>query len=313
LGLQTEKTHTAAAGLDLLSGVEILTVMYDAQIAAAKVVSAAIPALEAGATAMADAIKSGGNIVYGAAGSSGLACLADGLEIPPTFGVPATRIHILRAGGFDNMTVPKEGAEDDADAARAAAQVIGPKDCVICIAASGNTIYPNVIIDIARELGATTVGIANNPGTKLIAGSDIPILLNTPPEVIAGSTRLGAGTAQKIALNMMSSLMGVKLGHVVDGLMVNVATSNIKLKKRAEGIVMQIAGCDADTAHKNLKRAGWGVKEAILITCGAKDRDDASIYLDLADQNLRSAMSLVASGDIHDENRANAHNMGEVL
>ena len=294
--LQTENTHVSAVGLDLLSGSEFMTIMLAAQVAAAKTVGNALPALELAAQAMADAIQSGGNIIYAAAGSSGLACLADGLEIPPTFGVPASRIHILRAGGFDDMTVPKEGAEDDADAAREAAHVIGPKDCVICMAASGNTIYPSTIMNIARDLGATTVGIANNPGTKLLDGSDIPILLNTAPEVIAGSTRLGAGTAQKIAMNLMSSLMGVKLGHVMNGLMVNVTPTNIKLKKRAEGIVMQITGCDAATAQKNLLRADWGVKEAILITNGAKDRDAATELLALADQNLRSAIATLTPG-----------------
>lgn len=295
-GLQTENTHFAAAGIDLLSGAEILSVLYDAQLAAANAIRTALPAIEAGAQAMTDAIQSGGNIVYGAAGCSALACLADGLEIPPTFGLPSARIHILRAGGLDDMTVSKEGAEDDADAARRAASVIGPKDCVICMAASGNTIYPNTIMDIARDVGATTVGIANNSGTKLLENADVPILLNSPPEVLAGSTRLGAGTAQKIALNMMSTLMGVKLGHVMDGLMVNVTPVNIKLKKRAEGIVMKITGCNADTAHQNLLRADWGVKEAILITSGAKDRKDATKFLDMADQNLRSAKSLITSG-----------------
>ncbi len=294
--LQTEQTHALAEGLDTLNGAQILTILHDGQAAAVAAVGKAIPALEKGAEAMTEAIRSGGNIVYAAAGSSGLQCLADGLEIPPTFGVPATRIHILRAGGFENMTVPKEGAEDDADEAREAAQVIGPKDCVICMAASGNTIYPNVIMDIARERGAVTIGVSNNPDTLLLEGSDIPVLLDTPPEVIAGSTRLGAGTAQKIALNLMSTLMGIKLGHVMNGLMVNVATSNIKLRKRAEGIVMQITGCDRETAHDNLLRADWAVKEAILITNGAKDRAEAKTYLDAAAQNMRAAISMISSG-----------------
>jgi len=294
--LQTEQTHASAEGLDALEGAQILRILHEGQVQAVAAVGAALPALEKGAEAMVATIRAGGNIVYAAAGSSGLQCLADGLEIPPTFGVPATRIHILRAGGFENMTVPKEGAEDDADEAREAADVIGPEDCVICMAASGNTIYPNVIMEIARERGATTIGVSNNPDTLLLQGSDIPVLLHTPPEVIAGSTRLGSGTAQKIALNLMSSLMGIKLGHVMNGLMVNVATSNIKLKKRAEGIVMEITGCDAQTAHANLLRADWGVKQAILITHGAKDRAEADTYLETAAQNLRSAISKISSG-----------------
>ncbi len=293
---QTEASHAFAIGLDRLSGPEILGIMHDGQMAAAQSVATAIPALNKGACAMAEAINSGGNIVYAAAGSSGLACLADGLEIPPTFGVPTSRIHILRAGGFEDMTVPKEGAEDDMNEARVAARVVGPKDCVICMAASGNTIYPNTVLGVAREIGATTIGIANNAGTKLLTESDIPILLDTAPEVIAGSTRLGAGTAQKIALNLMSSLMGIKLGHVMDGMMVNVTPTNIKLKNRAEGIVMKITGCEAAEAHKNLMRANWGVKEAILITSGAKDLVTAKKHLDNAAQDLRSAISSLTSG-----------------
>ena len=294
--LQTEQPHAQAKGLDLLSGEQILTTLHDGQVAAAKSVSMAIPALDNGADAMAAAIRSGGNLVYAAAGSSGLMGLADGLEIPPTFGIPTNRISILRAGGLEDMAKPKGEAEDDGEAAKRDAAGIGPNDCVICLAASGNTVYPVTIMNIAKARGATTVGISNNKDTLLITGSDIPVFLPTPPEVIAGSTRLGAGTAQKMALNMMSSLMGVRLGHVMDGLMVNVIANNAKLFERAENIVMEITGCDRDTATKNLKAANGGVKQAILITSGAKDLNDASKYLDMADQNLRSAIANITTG-----------------
>jgi N-acetylmuramic acid 6-phosphate etherase len=279
-----------------MADADVLAVLLDGQIAGAMAVREAIPALERGAAAMVEALQSGGNLVYAAAGSSGLQCLADGLEVPPTFGVPAERIHILRAGGFENMTVPKEGAEDDAEAAGLDAEVIGPNDCVICMAASGNTIYPNTIMDIAKHRGATTIGFSNNPGTKLLAGADIPILLHTPPEVIAGSTRLGSGTAQKVALNLMSSLMGIKLGHVMNGLMVNVTTSNTKLRHRGENIVMEITGCPREAALDALERSGWMVKEAILLVSGAKDMAVAKEYLDLAGQNMRSAIANITSG-----------------
>lgn len=294
--LQTEQSHPQANGLDLLSGMEILTVLHDGQVAAAKSVSIAIPALEKGAEAMATAIRSGGSIVYAAAGSSGLMGLADGLEIPPTFGISTSRINILRAGGLEDMAKPKGEAEDDGDAATRDAAGIGPNDCVICLAASGNTVYPVTIMNIAKARGATTIGISNNDGALLVTGADIPVFLPTPPEVIAGSTRLGAGTAQKMALNMMSSLMGVRLGHVMDGLMVNVVANNVKLLERAENIVMEITGCDRNTASGNLKAANGGVKQAILITSGAKDLSDATNYLDLAEQNLRSAISNITSG-----------------
>ncbi len=294
--LQTERPHAQAKGLDLLGGVEVLTLLHGGQVAAAKAVKAAIPALETGAAAMAAAIRSGGNLVYAAAGSSGLMGLADGLEIPPTFGISTSRISILRAGGLEDMAKPKGEAEDDAKAAQRDAAGIGANDCVICLAASGNTVYPVTIMNIAKARGATTIGISNNNGTRLIAGSDIPVLLPTPPEVIAGSTRLGAGTAQKIALNMMSSLMGVKLGHVMDGLMVNVIANNVKLLERAENIVMTITDCSRKTASENLKAAHGGVKQAVLITSGAKDLSEASDYLDMAGQNLRAAIANITTG-----------------
>ncbi|MGR3660896.1 MAG: N-acetylmuramic acid 6-phosphate etherase [Paracoccaceae bacterium] len=294
--LSTEKTHPASAGLDQMDGAEILDILHASQVLAVAAVESAMPALEKGARAMAAAIRAGGNIVYAAAGSSGLMGLADGLEIPPTFGISTRRIKILRAGGLEDMVGPQGPAEDDTTAAARDAGVIGPNDCVICLAASGNTLYPVTIMNIARERGATTVGISNNDGTLLINGADIPVFLPTPPEVIAGSTRLGAGTAQKIALNMMSTLMGVKLGHVMDGLMVNVVANNVKLFERAENIVMEITGCDRDTANANLKLSDGGVKQAILITSGAKNLNDAKKYLDMADQNLRSAIANITSG-----------------
>ncbi|HHL22868.1 MAG TPA: N-acetylmuramic acid 6-phosphate etherase [Aliiroseovarius sp.] len=306
---RTEQTHPQARGLDTREDARILSILLEAQLEAVSAVRAALPDLEKGACAMVRAIGRGGRIVYGAAGSSGLQALADGLEIPPTFGIPAERIRILRAGGFDNMTVPREGAEDDAEAAARDAEVIGPKDCVICLAASGNTTYAVTIMQTARARGATTIGIANNPGTRLLE-ADIPVLLPTPPEVIAGSTRLGAGTAQKVALNLMSTLMGIRLGHVMDGLMVNVATSNIKLRGRAEGIVCEITGCQPAAAREALEAAGWRVKEAILIRSGAKDLAQARQYLDAAGQNLRSALAALNTGE-NPGNRVSTHQLGE--
>lgn len=286
----TEGTHADAPGLDQRSPAEILQVLHQAQVEAAKAVGATLAALEQAALAVERALRTGGNLVYAAAGSSALQAMADGLEIPPTFGISAERIHILRAGGLQDLSVAKEGAEDDAEAAREAAQVIGPKDAVICLAASGNTIYPVTIMEIAKARGATTIGISNNPDARLLE-ADVPVFLPTPPEVIAGSTRLGAGTAQKIALNLISTLLGIRMGHVFDGLMVNVATSNIKLRGRAAGIVMRVTGCDEAAAKAALERADWGVKEAILIVSGAGGVAEARDYLERAEQDLRVALA----------------------
>ena len=287
----TEQKHPKAKGLDNLSGQEILTILHRSQVDAAESISGAIDSLYLGAKAMAATVRSGNKLVYAAAGSSGLQAMADGLEITPTFGVPISQIKILRAGGLEDMSRPKGEAEDNQAAACADADIIASGDCVICLAASGNTTYPVKIMKIARERGALTIGISNNPETDLLAGSDIPILLPTPAEVIAGSTRLGAGTAQKIALNMMSSLMGVLLGHVMDGLMVNVIANNEKLFRRSENMVMEITGCSREVAANNLREAGGQVKEAVLIMSGAKDLNKARDLLESSDQNLRLALA----------------------
>lgn len=288
---QTEKQHPKAIGLDTLPGDAVLNILLDGQVAAANAVRAVIPDLEKGAELMAQAMRTGGKIVYAAAGSSGLMGLADGLEITPTFGIPNSRISILRAGGLADMHVPKGHAEDDIEAAIHDARDIGPNDCVICLAASGNTPYPVEIMRVANAAGAATIGISNNPDAKLLRDGDVAILLATPPEVIAGSTRLGAGTAQKITLNMMSTLMGVKLGHVMDGLMVNVITNNEKLLIRARKIVMAITGCNDEAAKTELAKADGSVKLAILLVFGAPDLPTAQHALDAADQNLRAAIS----------------------
>ena len=142
----------------------------------------------------------------------------------------------------------------------------------------------------AKELGATTIGIANNPDTKLLTGSDIPILLSTPPEVVAGSTRLGAGTAQKIALNMMSTCMGIYLGHVMDGQMVNLIANNNKLFKRSEKIVMNLTGCTEMEARNSLEKTEGNLKLAVLLISGAETVSIAKKLINKEGQNLRSVL-----------------------
>ena len=289
----TEKLHPKALGIDEKSGLEILTILYEGQLEAAKCVIEAKASLEVGARAMADAIEAGNKLVYVAAGSSGLQGMADGLELTPTFGIPISQIKILRAGGIQDMSQPKGNMEDNKSAAISDAEIIETGDCVICLAASGNTTYPAVIMEIAKKVGATTIGIANNPDTELLVGSDIPVLLPTPPEVVSGSTRLGAGTAQKIALNTMSTYMGILLGHVMDGQMVNLIANNAKLFKRSEKIVMNITGCNTKMAKDALTEANGAVKLAILLVSGAKSIVTAQNILKSEDQNLRSAIRRV--------------------
>ncbi|HUH49080.1 MAG TPA: N-acetylmuramic acid 6-phosphate etherase [Mycoplana sp.] len=289
---RTEARHEQAEGLDARSPMEVLAVLSAAQQAAAAVVDAAIEDLAEAAKLAANALRSGGRLVYVGAGSSGLMAMADALELPGTYGIPRDRIVILLAGGAASLEDLAGGYEDDealavADAERAG---VGKGDCVICVTASGSTPYAIAIADYAREHEAQVIALANNPGAPLFAYADISILLQTPPEVIAGSTRMGAGTAQKIAFNMLSTLVGIQLGHVYDGYMVNLKADNIKLKARAGRIVAGIAGVGTDEAQKLLEQAEGSVKVAVLIAAGAPDVAAAKAALEKSGQSLRSAL-----------------------
>jgi N-acetylmuramic acid 6-phosphate etherase len=220
--------------------------------------------------------------------------LADAAELGGTFGIPATQIRILMAGGVPVDAQMPGDTEDDTGAAGADAAGIGPGDLLIALTASGSTPYPLELARIAAENGALVVAIANNPGARIFAHADVAICLETPPEVIAGSTRLGAGTAQKAALNLMSTLMGVRLGHVHDGLMVNVIADNEKLRARAMGIVCQITGCTPECAAKSIAATNGAVKPAVLLAAGAQSPEAAMALLTTTNGNLRAALTYIS-------------------
>ena len=187
-GPKTEMRHQRAAGFDLLDPAEALTILAHAQVEAAQTVQAAVPQLVDGARLMAQTISQGGQLVYAAAGSSGLMALADALELPGTYGIPRERVKVLLAGGMDALTAMEGGPEDDEDAAREAVAHarVGSGDCLIALTASGSTPYPIAAVEAARRSGAMTIGIANNAGAQLFSGVDVAICLATPPQVIAG-------------------------------------------------------------------------------------------------------------------------------
>ena len=290
---QTEGRHAQAAGLDLKADADILALLARGQVAAAECVATAAPAIGEGASLAAQTIREGGRLIYAAAGSSGLMALADALELPGTYGIARDRIVVLLAGGNDALVDMRGGPEDDGDAARAAVEAIAPdaRDCLIAVTASGHTPYPLAAVDAARRAGARSIGIANNAGASLFERVDVSICLETPPEVIAGSTRMGAGTAQKIALNMLSTLMAIRLGHVHDGFMVNVVADNEKLRGRARGIVMAIAGVDGVIADRALKASNGAVKPAILLALGVASPAEAGALLARHDGHLRPAIA----------------------
>jgi N-acetylmuramic acid 6-phosphate etherase len=290
---RTEQVHRHATGLDVQSPETILRRLAHAQVEAASVVTSAIPAIAAAASKAAETLRSGGRLAYAAAGSSGLMAIADALELPGTFGIARERIELLLAEGKDNLfTLPAAPEDDEARAARDVANAhLGKGDCLIALSASGTTPYAVAALKAARSAGAATIGIANNDGAPLLALADVAVFLPTPPELIAGSTRLGAATAQKIALNMMSTLAAIHLGHVHDGYMVNLKADNRKLRSRAARIVSAISGVGEAEAAEYLEASGGAVKAAVLMAAGAGDFDTAEALLADADQNLRQALA----------------------
>jgi N-acetylmuramic acid 6-phosphate etherase len=293
MGALTESRNPNAVGIDMLDSADALGLLLAGQVAAAKSVTESLSAIAALAEACAQTIRDGGRLFYAAAGSSGLMALADALEIPGTFGIAQNRIVILFAGGVSALEDMVGGVEDDRDQAKAdvLSKSISSKDLLIAVSASGTTPYALAAMETAKDRGAKTAGIANNAGSPLLAMADFPVHLPTPPEVLAGSTRMGAGTAQKIALNMMSTLMAMKLGHVHDGLMVNLRADNDKLKRRSQAIVAAISGCSESEAAIHLDLAGGAVKSAILLARGARDRLQAESLLERSGHMLRPALS----------------------
>jgi N-acetylmuramic acid 6-phosphate etherase len=205
-------------------------------------------------------------LVYCGAGTSGRLALQDGVELGPTFNWPPERAAFLLAGGLTSLSLAREGAEDDTDTARAMIAEAGvcARDVVIGVAASGRTPFTLTCLQAARERGAVTVALANDPAGPLLAAAEHPILLRTGPEVLAGSTRLAAGTAQKIALNLLSTAVMVRLGKVFRGRMVDMRPTNEKLRGRAERMVADVAHCDLEQARAALEACEGRIRQAIL-------------------------------------------------
>ncbi|MFQ6158408.1 N-acetylmuramic acid 6-phosphate etherase [Sinorhizobium meliloti] len=294
---KTEERRDNAKGLDVMRPELALRLLAAGQQEAVRSVEQAIEPISAAARLAADSLASGGRLAYAGAGSSGLMAMADALELPGTYGIAREQIVILIAGGAESLTDLAGGYEDDMELARADVRNagIGAGDCLISVSASGSTPYAVAAADEAGQRGARVIGMANNAGAPLLLNADVSILLETPPEVVSGSTRMGAGTAQKIAFNMLSTMVGIHLGHVLDGHMVNLRADNIKLRGRAIRIVSDITGIGAAEADRLLGLAAGSVKLAILLASGARDIAHAEDALERADQNLRRAIAIVGA------------------
>jgi N-acetylmuramic acid 6-phosphate etherase len=292
-GRNTEASG-AYAGIDSWPDGRILDALTEGQERAIAAVREVLPAISRAAAVLAERLSTGGRLVYAGAGTSIRVAVQDGSELPATFGMAEDRLLYLIAGGRAAMFETLAEAEDDAADGAAQAEACRPGDVLVAVAASGSTPFTVAAARRARERGAFVIAVVNNPGSLLAAAADLEILLSSGPEVVAGSTRMGAGTAQKAALNLLSTLTHIRLGAVHDGFMVNVQTGNAKLRKRAEGIVSSIAGVEAGRAAEALAAAQGQVKPAVLLCAGAQDYAAAQKLLADAGGNLRLALTRLA-------------------
>jgi N-acetylmuramic acid 6-phosphate etherase len=290
--MATEKFSTRFQELDAWPSLDILSAFYEGQLSAVAAIRPALPAIAAAAEDAVARLRRGGRLVYVGAGTSGRIGVQDGAELPPTFNWPEDKVVYLIAGGEGAILSAVENAEDSIEDGIAGIRRadVGPDDVVIGVAASGRTPFTLAAVQEANTRGALTIGVSNNPGVPLLHISSHPILADTGEEVIAGSTRMKAGTAQKIILNLFSTLVMIRLGRIYRGLMVDMRATNAKLRRRSEIMVSQITGCDDATAVEALRRADGDLKVASLIALGA-NASDAQAALARSDGNLREALA----------------------
>jgi N-acetylmuramic acid 6-phosphate etherase len=299
--METERASPRFADIDLWDPADILDCMIEAQFAAVGAVRAARSAIEKAVRAMETRLARRGRLIYAGAGTSGRLAVQDGAELVPTFGWPEERLLLLIAGGHEALSRSIEGAEDDVRQVNQFMdrEGVDSDDVAIVVAASGTTPFAVEALREGKRRGALTIGIANNPETPILTESHCPIWLDTGSEVIAGSTRMKAGTAQKITLNSLSSLLMIRLGKVHSGLMVDVRATNEKLLKRSERILIRLTGCDDNDAREALMLVGGNLKVAALVLKGY-NRSEAERLLNESGQNLRNALSKLAPVAISD-------------
>jgi N-acetylmuramic acid 6-phosphate etherase len=290
---RTEQPSPEHAALDTYDSAALVAAFVADQAQAALAVQAAAPQLAAAVEAALPRLVAGGRLVYVGAGTSGRLGVLDSVELWPTFSWPRERARALLAGGDGAMFVAVEGAEDDAaqGAADLQALSVGARDVVIAIAASGSTPYALGAAGAARALGALTIAVTNNPGTPLAAACEIAIEADTGAEVVSGSTRLKAGTAQKIVLNTLSSSLMVRLGKVHGNLMVDLRATNAKLQRRALALTMRASGAREAEARAALAACGARVKVALVMLGAGVDAAEAEWRLERAGGRVRDALA----------------------
>jgi N-acetylmuramic acid 6-phosphate etherase len=291
--LKTETPNPDHADLDLYPTAELVAVLVDDQRHAVDAVLAAAPAIARAVSAAVPRIEAGGRLIYVGAGTSGRLGVLDSVELYPTFSWPHERALGMLAGGVDAMFHAVEGAEDDHDQGEADLDDLnpGPDDVVLLLAASGATPYVLGALRAAQTAGALSIGFANNPGAPVATEAEIGVILDTGAEIISGSTRLKAGTAQKIALNTFSSALMVRLNKVYGNLMVDLKPTNAKLVLRAVRLTMFATGADEHAARAVLEECDFHVKVAIVVLTKKTSIDQARGLLEASRGSVRRALA----------------------
>ena len=291
--LLTEQSNPASACIDTLGTESILRIMNAEDRQVAEAVEREIPAIARAVDRVVEAFERGGRLFYLGAGTSGRLGVLDASECPPTFNVPPEMVQGIIAGGEEALSHATETTEDDpATGARdLESRGFTSGDVLVGIAASGRTPYVLGAVEMARRLGAVTVGISCTPDSELARAVEIAITPLVGPEVVAGSTRMKAGTAQKLVLNMLSTGAFVRLGYVYGNLMVNVQPKNEKLRDRARRIIAQAAGVSEERAGEWLAEAGGSVRVAIVMAKGGVSREDAERRLAAAKGRVSKALN----------------------
>jgi len=289
---KTEQRNPRTRGLDRKSAREILQMLNREDTRVPAAVAREIPAIARAVEEVVRAFRHGGRLIYIGAGTSGRLGVLDASEIPPTFGVPPGLVQGVIAGGRGALVRAVEGAEDSAALGKhdMAAKQITRQDVVVGLTASGSTPYVLGALQYARSRGAATVAVTCNRRSRIARVAQIVIAPEVGAEAIAGSTRMKAGTAQKLVLNMLSTAVMVRLGHVYDNWMINVAKTNRKLRRRAERILEEATGANVAAVRRALRQAGHDLRVALVMLKKDVDADEAQQRLRRAGGNLRRAL-----------------------
>ena len=291
-GMSTETRNSRTMDLDIMTPLEIVTVMNEEDARVPEAIKPQLNNIAQCVTWATESIRAGGRIIYMGAGTSGRLGVLDAAECPPTFGVSPETVVGLIAGGERAFIKAVEGAEDSAELGRQDLVNIGltSRDLVVGIAASGRTPYVLGGLEYAQNMGCHTVGISCNPGSAVGKAAELAIEVVPGPECLTGSTRLKAGTAQKLILNMISTATMVRCGKAFQNLMVDVVPTNEKLRVRAENIVMEATGVTRERAKEALLQSGDKVKTAILMILAGCGREEAEQKLEKTNGHIREAM-----------------------